>query len=117
MDGPGGYPVPVGPDGSGGSTAAADRVAAWLASIRRLRLALEQATRQGEFTIEPAGSPYVWYLAQLEPQRRAVASVLLRCAHLLNNRIGVAVPDEMHVAYLTARALADVDEVSAFREG
>jgi hypothetical protein len=108
--------VDAGPDGSGGS-AAGDRVAAWLASIRRLRIALEDATRRGEFTIAPAGSPYAWYLAQLEPQRRAVASVLLRCAHLLNNRIGVAVPDEMHVAYLTARALADVDDVSAFREG
>lgn len=88
-----------------------DPLARWLLSIRALRTVLEHEALE----VEPVGSPYAWYLAQLAPDRRGLASVLLRCAHLFNNRIGVAVPDEMHVGYLTARALADVADGSGKR--
>jgi Lantibiotic biosynthesis dehydratase C-term len=80
-------------------------LARWLASIRALRLALEAA---GDgFTASPAGSPHAWYLTRLEPARRSVAGVLLRCTHLFENRIGVTTPDEIHIGYLVARALAE----------
>lgn len=82
----------------------------WLRSIRRLRLAIEDAVRSGEFNIGPAGSPYAGYLECLDSGRRGVAGVLLRCTHLLNNRLGLSLADELHVIYLAARALGDIAE-------
>lgn len=82
-----------------------DPLARWLMSIRGLRAALEAAG--DAFSVAPAGSPHAWYLTRLDPARRAVASVLLRCTHLFDNRIGVTTPDEIHIGYLVARALAE----------
>jgi Lantibiotic biosynthesis dehydratase C-term len=84
-----------------------DRLGAWWSSIRRLHGVLTDAGAAGHLAVGQVTSPYAWYLAQLEPSGRAVASVLLRCAHLFVNRLGVPVADEMHLTYLTARALAD----------
>ncbi|GIH05365.1 hypothetical protein Rhe02_34320 [Rhizocola hellebori] len=83
----------------------ADPLARWIVSIRALREALEAAG--DKFDISPAGSPHAWYLSRLDPARRSVASVLLRCTHLFDNRIGVTTPDEIHIGYLVARALAE----------
>jgi Lantibiotic biosynthesis dehydratase C-term len=93
--------------GDGGQANA--RLLTWLASVRRLRSVLEDAARRGEDADSSAPSPYAWYLSQLEPDRRAVGSILLRCTHLLVNRLGVPMDQEMQIAYLTARALADSD--------
>jgi hypothetical protein len=82
-----------------------DPLARWVVSIRALRVALEEAG--DAFDVSPAGSPHAWYLTRLDAARRSIASVLLRCTHLFDNRIGVTTPDEIHIGYLVARALAE----------
>lgn len=86
-------------------TADPDPLARWLVSIRALRVAMEDAG--DKFDVSPAGSPHAWYLTRLDAARRSIASVLLRCTHLFDNRIGVTTPDEIHIGYLVARALAE----------
>jgi hypothetical protein len=79
----------------------------WRASVRALRSALEAAG--DSFTAPLAGSPLAWYVTRLRPERQSVAAVLLRCTHLFQNRIGIGTPEEMHIGYLVARALAEHD--------
>jgi hypothetical protein len=39
-----------------------------------------------------------------------VAQVLLRCTHLLCNRLGIHTTAEAHIASLVARTLTDLDQ-------
>jgi hypothetical protein len=55
-----------------------------------------------------AGSPYSPYLGNLSQSQRLLGGILLRCTHLLANRIGIGMTEEMHVTYLMTRTLADL---------
>src|SRR5437868_5960661 len=76
----------------------------WSESIRRLRRNL---TALGCAPVD-AGSPLGFLSRTVPPERRAVAEVLLRCTHLLNNRLGLTLGVEFHLALLAARLLSDL---------
>jgi hypothetical protein len=82
-------------------------LACWLASLRELHGTLENIARDGGLPSEPAPSPYSPCLAYLSGDQRVMAGILLRCVHLLANRMGLTVPDESQVIYLVCRTLAD----------
>jgi thiopeptide-type bacteriocin biosynthesis protein len=78
--------------------------AAWSRSIRTLRHALAHAACT---PVDP-GSPLSFLADAVPPAGRPLAGVLLRCTHLLNNRIGLTAATERHVALLTAQILSDL---------
>jgi thiopeptide-type bacteriocin biosynthesis protein len=86
------------------TAAESHRLAAWARSIQTLRDAL---TRAG-CAPRDAGSP-LGHLARSVPSaHRPVASVLLRCTHLLSNRIGLPPAAEHRAGLLAARILSDL---------
>lgn len=89
----------------GGGGSVTDR---WLRSVRTLRRALEGCAERGELSVAPASSPLAGHLRTLPASRQVVTAILLRCGHLLNNRIGVGPTEETYVTYLSARVLADL---------
>lgn len=52
-----------------------------------------------------AGSPLARVLGEVGPDEQVVAAILARCLHLLANRLGVSVADEMYLGYLAARTI------------
>jgi thiopeptide-type bacteriocin biosynthesis protein len=87
-----------------------DPLAAWLYSIRRLHEQLNSAHAQGRFAPTDCLSPLA-HLAQAAcPQTPAVPQVLLRCTHLLCNRLGIHTAAEAQITYLVARTLTDLDQ-------
>jgi thiopeptide-type bacteriocin biosynthesis protein len=76
----------------------------WLASVR----ALHNSLRECALTATEAASPMSWQLDHLPPESRPVAAIMMRCTHLLCNRLGVGLTDEMYVNTLIARVLVDL---------
>ncbi|MFC5826356.1 lantibiotic dehydratase C-terminal domain-containing protein [Nonomuraea insulae] len=75
----------------------------WQRSIRRLRHGLG---RPPPGTRSPLG-----FLSHAVPaERRAAADILLRCTHLLANRLGLPQPAEVHVGLLAAHILSDLSK-------
>ncbi|WP_283133918.1 lantibiotic dehydratase C-terminal domain-containing protein [Rhizohabitans arisaemae] len=88
--------------GAGGGT---DTLGAWLGTIRALRDRLSELADAGLLTVRPPRSPLAWQRGMTP-----VEGIAMRCAHLINNRMGVSMADEMFVTYLMARTLVDRGE-------
>ncbi len=80
----------------------------WLASCRALRIRLTELDSAGLLDIEPPASPLAWQPDGVTTGSDRVASVLMRCLHLVNNRMGLSVHDEIYLGYLGFRAIADL---------
>jgi hypothetical protein len=102
----------------------------WRESARTLRARLDDLAAAGQLSIGAVPSPFAWHVSRLlapadavggaargavhggpegrAARSRAVAGILMRCAHLFNNRLGVGMADETYVTYLIARVLADL---------
>lgn len=90
-----------------------DPLAAWLRSVRRLHAALTRLRERGAFAPTDALSPFAGLAQALHPDDPAVAQVVLRCAHLLCNRLGLHSTTEAQIAFLTTRTLTELhDEVT-----
>lgn len=94
-----------GPAGAGGG---ADVLAAWCASMRELRDALGPLHAAGRCRPPNPGSPHVFLAMALPERRRTVPAILLRCAHLFHNRLGLNLELERHISTLFARTLVDL---------
>jgi hypothetical protein len=80
----------------------------WQRSILSLRDRLEQLESQGRCKPADPGSPHAHLASTAPPRFRTVPLILLRCAHLLHNRLGVDRESELRVSALLARALIDL---------
>ncbi|MEV8632417.1 lantibiotic dehydratase C-terminal domain-containing protein [Streptosporangium sp. NPDC051023] len=80
----------------------------WLASSRALRVRLTELDSAGLLDIEPPASPLAWQLDGIGTGSKRVALILMRCLHLVNNRMGLSVHDEIYLGYLGFRAIADL---------
>ncbi|MBV9312702.1 MAG: thiopeptide-type bacteriocin biosynthesis protein [Pseudonocardia sp.] len=83
-------------------------LASWLASIRTLYTQLTVAHALGQFAPTDADSPLSRLTKAAGPDAPAVAQVVLRCTHLLCNRLGIHTAAEAHLTSLVARALIDL---------
>ncbi|MFI1966512.1 lantibiotic dehydratase C-terminal domain-containing protein [Streptomyces pathocidini] len=84
----------------------------WLASVRRMRNALHGLEDRGDFTSEWAASPLAEPLGLAATDHPATSLVLLRCAHLVNNRLGLTLWQENQLRFLVGRVLAELPEGS-----
>lgn len=82
----------------------------WLASVRRLRDALHRMEESGEFAADWAASPLAEPLDLPATAHPATSLVLLRCAHLVNNRLGLTLWQENQLRFLVGRVLAELPE-------
>lgn len=87
-----------------------DQRAYWLASVRRLRETLHALEETGGFASEWADSPLAEPLGLSATQHPATSLVLLRCAHLVNNRLGLTLWQENQLRFLVGRVLAELPE-------
>jgi hypothetical protein len=89
----------------------------WLATLRALDVRLRSSDgRSRPETIPPLAPLARLLIGNAESVSRAVrGGVLLRCAHLFNNRLGVNVDDEAHVEYFAMRTLSDLAPASSPR--
>jgi hypothetical protein len=96
--------------GYASQTGAADhgQLGHWVRSVRRLRDRLESLRAAGRCAPPDPGSPMAFLAAALPAGQHPVCLILLRCAHLLHNRLGLLAGDEARVAFLVARALSDL---------
>ncbi|MFJ6671299.1 lantibiotic dehydratase C-terminal domain-containing protein [Actinosynnema sp. NPDC091369] len=93
--------------------APADPLAAWWLSVRTLHGTLTGLRARGDFTPVDVPSPFAGLARALRPEDPVVPYVVLRCAHLLCNRLGLAEATEARLASLTARTLSELhDEVA-----
>lgn len=76
----------------------------WRADLYELADAL-RASGADALPSTAAGSPLARVLGEVGPSQQVVAAILARCAHLLANRLGVSVADEMYLGYLAARTI------------
>ncbi len=83
---------------------------AWLRSIRTLHDELATAHAQGRFAPTEGLSPLTRLSWAVSAQNPAVAQVVLRCTHLLCNRLGIHGVAEAHLVSLVARTLTDLDQ-------
>lgn len=74
----------------------------WLAAARELHTELSGLAADGRFDVAPPPSPLFWCL----PDATAADAVLARCTHLIANRLGVPITDEISLNTLIARAVA-----------
>jgi hypothetical protein len=79
-------------------------VTAWIDSVRRLR---DRRAATPPLPSGPAGSPLAWHIYALPDTAHAVGAVVLRCTHLMSNRMGIAMAEEIGGGYEVARALTD----------
>ncbi|MCX4553325.1 MULTISPECIES: lantibiotic dehydratase C-terminal domain-containing protein [unclassified Streptomyces] len=94
-------------------TAVGDQRAYWLASVRRLRDELHSLEEAGGFVSEWADSPLAGPLDLAATDHPATSLVLLRCAHLVNNRLGLTLWQENQLRFLVGRVLAELPEALA----
>ncbi|GAA2272580.1 hypothetical protein GCM10010430_68180 [Kitasatospora cystarginea] len=87
-----------------------DQRAYWLASVRRLRDELHGLEDRGGFATEWAASPLAGPLDLAATTHPATSLVLLRCAHLVNNRLGLTLWQENQLRFLVGRILAELPE-------
>lgn len=80
----------------------------WRRSVRDLRDGLDKCFANGEPAPDGGSSPMAWQVAHLPADERVPAGIVLRCAHLFCNRLGLTIADELHVNYLIARVVADL---------
>lgn len=85
-------------------------LAAWLHSMRDLHAQLHAAGAQGRFAPTDCLSPLAHLARAACPQTPAVAQVLLRCTHLLCNRLGIQATAEAQIASLVAGTLTELDQ-------
>ena len=85
-------------------------LAAWLDSIRTLHAQLTTAHAQGRFAPTDSRSPLSRLTYAVSSQTPAVTQVLLRCTHLLCNRLGIHTAAEAHLVSLVARTLIDFNQ-------
>jgi hypothetical protein len=94
-------------------TTPTDPLAAWWLSIRALHTTLTGLRARGDFAPVDSLSPFAGLARALHPEDPVVPYVVLRCAHLLCNRLGLAGATEARLASLTARTLSELhDEVA-----
>ncbi|XVV00446.1 lantibiotic dehydratase C-terminal domain-containing protein [Actinosynnema sp. CA-248983] len=87
-----------------------DPLAVWLRSIRALHTTLRTA---GGFAPVDVLSPFAGLARALCPDDPTVPCVVLRCAHLLCNRLGLSAPTEARLVGLTTATLSELhDEVA-----
>lgn len=82
---------------------------AWLHSIRTLHAQLTTAHAQGRFAPADSLSPLSHLGRAVHSPAPAVTQVVLRCTHLLCNRLGIHSTAEAHIASLVTRTLIDLD--------
>ncbi|MFB6437816.1 thiopeptide-type bacteriocin biosynthesis protein [Streptomyces sp. NPDC056411] len=82
----------------------------WLATVRRLRDALHRMEESGTFVADWAASPLADPLELSATAHPATSLVLLRCAHLVNNRLGLTLWQENQLRFLVGRVLAELPE-------
>lgn len=87
-----------------------DQRSYWLASVRRLREELHGLEETGRFTSEWAASPLAEPLGLADTAHPSTSLVLLRCAHLVNNRLGLTLWQENQLRFLVGRVLTDLPE-------
>ncbi|MEV5595453.1 thiopeptide-type bacteriocin biosynthesis protein [Streptomyces sp. NPDC052496] len=92
------------------TAAGAGHRAYWTASLRRLRHTLHALEDAGSFTNEWPASPLAGPLELADIAHPATSLVLLRCGHLINNRIGLTLWQESQVRFLVGRVLAGLPE-------
>jgi hypothetical protein len=68
------------------------------------------ARAQGRFAPTDCLSPLVHLAQAARPQTLSVSQVLLRCTHLLCNRLGIHAAAEAQITYLVARTLTDLKQ-------
>ena len=90
-----------------------DQRAYWLASVRRLRESLHGLEETGGFAPEWAQSPLAEPLGLSATAHPGTSLVLLRCAHLVNNRLGLSLWQENQLRFLVGRVLAELPEALA----
>lgn len=95
--------------------APADPLASWWASISTLHTTLTGLRARGEFAPVDALSPFSGLARALHPDDPLVAHVVLRCTHLLCNRLGLSSATEARLAWLTARTLSGLHGEMATR--
>lgn len=86
------------------------QLAAWLQSIRHLHAQLTIAHAQGRFAPTDSLSPLTRLTRAASPQTPVVTQVVLRCTHLLCNRLGIHTTAEEHIVSLVVRTLTDLDQ-------
>ncbi|MFC4534188.1 lantibiotic dehydratase C-terminal domain-containing protein [Sphaerisporangium dianthi] len=77
----------------------------WASSIRALRDELGALHAAGRCAPADSGSPHAFLAVAAPPERRTVPLILLRCAHLLHNRLGLRAGTEHQVSFLVARTM------------
>ncbi|QQQ79270.1 lantibiotic biosynthesis protein [Saccharothrix sp. 6-C] len=90
--------------------ARADVLATWWRSVRALHATLSGLRARGDFAPVHALSPFSGLARALRPDDPVVAHVVLRCAHLLCNRLGLPAATEARLGALTARTLSELPE-------
>ncbi|WP_442788775.1 lantibiotic dehydratase C-terminal domain-containing protein [Dactylosporangium sp. NBC_01737] len=88
----------------------------WSRSVRSLHAVLTSLWAAADGPSDP-GSPMGPLAAVTGADRRAVTLVLLRCAHLFNNRLGLGLDVETRLGLLVARTLADLHHRTPPRPG
>lgn len=90
-----------------------DPLVTWLLSIRALHATLTSLRARGDFAPVDVLSPFAGLARALRPEDPVVPYVVLRCAHLLCNRLGLPAAAEARIASLTAQTLSELhDEVA-----
>ncbi|MGX7761440.1 thiopeptide-type bacteriocin biosynthesis protein [Streptomyces angustmyceticus] len=82
----------------------------WLTSVRRLRDELHHLEETGRFAADWPGSPLAEPLDLAATAHPATSLVLLRCAHLVNNRLGLTLWQENQLRFLVGRVLSELPE-------
>lgn len=85
-------------------------LATWTRSVRTLHERLVAASRDGTFMPTEGRSPLGHLGACAPPETRSVAIAVLRCTHLLFNRLGIHGAAELRIADLAAGALIDLNQ-------
>ncbi|TDD19720.1 lantibiotic dehydratase C-terminal domain-containing protein [Nonomuraea diastatica] len=81
-------------------------LAAWASSVGALRDDLDALHSAGRCAPLDPGSPHAFFALAAPPERRTVSLILMRCAHLLHNRLGLRAGTEQHMSFLAGRAIA-----------
>ncbi|MBF9133683.1 hypothetical protein I0C86_32820 [Plantactinospora sp. S1510] len=98
------------PPATRGTAATRGALATWNRSIRTLHDSLTTLWASGRHAPPDPGSPMGPLAAVARSERRTLALILLRCAHLLNNRLGLGLETEAQVGLIVARTLASLSE-------
>lgn len=86
------------------------QLAGWLHSMRILHAQLRTARAQERLAPTDCLSPLAHLAVAACPHTPAVPQILLRCTHLLCNRLGIHAAAEAQIAYLVTRTLTELDQ-------